>query len=133
MLKQRTAFSGYSADDIAKAKAFYAETLGLTVSEEMGMLNLDLAGGQRVIVYPKDDHAPATFTVLNFEVPDIDEAVEDLSGRGVTFERYDGAGQDERGIAREYGPPDRLVQGPRRQHPVRDPDGQRQRGRNHVT
>ncbi len=105
MLKQRTAFSGFSADDIAKAKAFYAETLGLTVSEEMGMLNLDLAGGQRVIVYPKDDHAPATFTVLNFEVPDIDEAVDDLAGRGVTFEQYDGAGQDERGIAREYGPP----------------------------
>ncbi len=105
MLKQTRAFSGYSADDIAGAKAFYTESLGLTVSEEMGMLNLDFAGGQRVIIYPKDDHQPATFTVLNLEVTDIDAAVDELSGRGVTFERYEGTGQDERGIARDFGPP----------------------------
>ncbi|MCV0403858.1 MAG: VOC family protein [Chloroflexi bacterium] len=105
MLTERRAFSGYSANDIDKARAFYAETLGLTVTEEMGMLNLDLAGGQRVIIYPKDDHEAATFTVLNFEVPDIDEAVNELATRGVTFERYDGLPQDERGIAREFGPP----------------------------
>ena len=69
------------------------------------MLNLDLAGGQRVLIYPKDDHQPASFTVLNFEVPDIDAAVDELAGRGVAFERYDGVPQDDRGIAREFGPP----------------------------
>ena len=105
MLQQQTAFSGYSANDIDAARTFYAETLGLSVSEEMGMLNLDLAGGQRVLIYPKDDHQPASFTVLNFEVPDIDAAVDELAGRGVAFERYDGVPQDDRGIAREFGPP----------------------------
>lgn len=105
MLKQQSAFSGYSANDIDAARTFYAETLGVTVNEEMGMLNLDLAGGQRVIIYPKDDHQAATFTVLNFEVPDIDAAVADLANRGVRFERYDGIPQDDRGIAREFGPP----------------------------
>lgn len=105
MLQGQPAFSGYSANDIGTARTFYADTLGLSVSEEMGMLNLDLAGGQRVIIYPKDDHQPATFTVLNFEVPDIDAAVDDLAARGVAFERYDGVPQDERGIAREFGPP----------------------------
>lgn len=105
MLKDATAFSGFSTDDIGAAKAFYADTLGVPVEEESGMLSLALAGGQRVLIYPKDDHQPATFTVLNFEVSDIDAAVDELAGRGVEFLRYEGLPQDERGIAREYGPP----------------------------
>lgn len=105
MLSQRPAFSGFSAGDIAVERAFYADTLGLKVTEEDGMLMLDMAGGQRVVIYPKDDHQPATFTVLNFEVEDIDAAVDDLVGRGVSLERYEGIPQDERGIAREFGPP----------------------------
>jgi catechol 2,3-dioxygenase-like lactoylglutathione lyase family enzyme len=105
MLKDRPAFSGFSADDIDREQAFYAGTLGLEVTEENGMLMLDLAGGQRVLIYPKENHEPATFTVLNFEVPDIDAAVDELVGRGVAFERYEGFTQDERGIMREFGPP----------------------------
>lgn len=105
MLRDATAFSGFSTNDIGAAKAFYADTIGLAVEEESGMLSLALAGGQRVLIYPKDDHQPATFTVLNFEVSDIDAAVEELAGRGVEFLRYQGLPQDERGIAREYGPP----------------------------
>ena len=105
MLSHRAAFSSFSVDHLDAAKAFYAETLGLTVTEEQGMLMLGLAGGQRVLVYPKDDHAPASFTVLNFEVPDIEAAIDDLVGRGVTFERYDAFPQDDRGIMREFGPP----------------------------
>jgi catechol 2,3-dioxygenase-like lactoylglutathione lyase family enzyme len=106
MLQQRPAFSGFSVNDIDAARAFYADTLGVTVQENNnGMLTLELAGGQRVLIYPKDDHRAATFTVLNFEVPDIDAGVDDLTGRGVTFERYEGMPQDDRGIMREYGPP----------------------------
>lgn len=107
MLSDRPAFSGFSTNDIPKAKAFYADTLGLDVTEEEGMLNLKFPGGQTVLIYPKgDDHQPATFTVLNIQVDDIDKAVDDLTRAGVTFEHYgEDAGQDERGIAREYGPP----------------------------
>src|SRR5689334_19731046 len=105
MLGSSAAFSGMSSNDIEAAKRFYGETLGVDVSEDHGILNLKLAGGQRVIVYPKDDHEPATFTVLNFEVSDIDAAVDDLVSKGVVFERYEGAGQDAKGIAREYPPP----------------------------
>jgi catechol 2,3-dioxygenase-like lactoylglutathione lyase family enzyme len=107
VLSDRPAFSGFSTNDIPKAKAFYADTLGLDVTEEEGMLNLEFPGGHSVIVYPKgDDHEPATFTVLNIQVDDIDKAVDDLTAAGVTFEHYgEDAGQDERGIAREYGPP----------------------------
>lgn len=105
MLTEATAFSGFSTNDVGAAKAFYADTLGVLVEEESGMLSLALAGGQRVLIYPKDDHQPATFTVLNFEVADIDAAVDELSGRGVELLRYEGLPQDERGIAREYGPP----------------------------
>jgi catechol 2,3-dioxygenase-like lactoylglutathione lyase family enzyme len=105
MLRDNAAFSGFSSNDIAAATRFYAETLGLDVSEDHGMLNLKLAGGQRVLIYPKDDHVPATFTVLNFEVSDIDAAVDGLAAKGVAFERYEGAGQDEKGIARQYPPP----------------------------
>jgi catechol 2,3-dioxygenase-like lactoylglutathione lyase family enzyme len=104
MLSHRGAFSGFSTNDIAAARAFYAETLGVSVKEEEGMLDLDL-GGQRVLIYPKDDHQPATYTVLNFEVSDIDAAVDQLTEAGVTLERYEGSPQDERGIVREWGPP----------------------------
>ncbi len=107
MLRDAHAFSGFSTDDIAKEKAFYADTLGLNVTEENGMLTLHLPAGHTVLIYPKgDDHQPATYTVLNFEVPDIDAAVDRLTSAGVAFEHYgEGSGQDERGIAREWGPP----------------------------
>jgi len=105
MIGSSAAFSGMSSNDIEAAKRFYGETLGVDVSEDHGILNLKLAGGQRVIVYPKDNHEPATFTVLNFEVSDIAAAVDDLVAKGVVFERYEGAGQDAKGIAREYPPP----------------------------
>ena len=105
MLKDKPAFSGFSTNDIEAAKRFYGETLGVDVSDDHGMLNLKLAGGQRVLIYPKDNHEPATFTVLNFEVSDIDTAVDDLAAKGVAFEHYEGAGQDAKGIARQYPPP----------------------------
>jgi catechol 2,3-dioxygenase-like lactoylglutathione lyase family enzyme len=105
MLKNSHAFSGFSTNDIARAKTFYADTLGLEVTEENGMLTLHLAGGGSVLIYPKDDHEPASFTVLNFPVEDIDTAVDGLAKAGVEFERYEGSGQDERGIARQYPPP----------------------------
>jgi predicted enzyme related to lactoylglutathione lyase len=105
MLRNSHGFSGFSTNDIARAKAFYAETLGLDVTEENGMLTLKLAGGGRVLIYPKDNHEPATFTVLNFPVENIDEAVDQLAKAGIEFERYEGMGQDERGIARQDPPP----------------------------
>jgi catechol 2,3-dioxygenase-like lactoylglutathione lyase family enzyme len=107
MFRENHAFSGFSTDDIPKAKEFYQGTLGLDVTEENGMLNLKFPGGHTVLIYPKgDDHRPATFTVLNIQVDDIDVAVDKLGAAGVTFEQYgEDAGQDERGIAREYGPP----------------------------
>lgn len=105
MLKRSPAFAGFSADDIGKAKAFYGDTLGLEVTEENGLLNLHLGSGARVLVYPKDNHEPATYTVLNFPVEDIEASVDSLAGAGVAFERYEGLEQDERGIYREFGPP----------------------------
>ncbi len=106
MLGDSHGFSGFSSNDIPATKAFYADTLGVQVDEQDGMLTLQLAGGGRVLVYPKDDHAPATYTCLNFPVADIDAAVDALAQRGVTFERYEGTAQDERGISRgEQGPP----------------------------
>ena len=106
MLNGTTAFSGFSTNDIPKAKSFYADTLGLDVTEENGMLTLKFSNGHTVLIYPKgDDHEPATYTALNFEVEDIEGAVDGLIAKGVTFERYDGAGQDERGIMRDQGPP----------------------------
>jgi len=100
------AFSGFAVPDLQQARAFYEGTLGLRVSEENALLTLHLAGGRDTLVYPKPDHTPATYTILNFPVPDIDAAVEELATRGVQFERYDGFGQDERGIWRgEEGPP----------------------------
>jgi catechol 2,3-dioxygenase-like lactoylglutathione lyase family enzyme len=104
MLKPRSAFSGFSATDIAAERSFYADVVGLDVTEENGMLNLKI-GGQTVIVYPKDDHQPATFTVLNLEVDDIDGAADALARAGVTFERYEDFSQDDRGIMRDNGPP----------------------------
>jgi catechol 2,3-dioxygenase-like lactoylglutathione lyase family enzyme len=107
IIKNSRAFSGFSTNDIPKAKEFYGTTLGLDVTEENGMLTLKFPGGHTVIIYPKgDDHRPATFTVLNLQVDDIDRAVDELTAAGVTFERYgEDAGQDERGIARAYPPP----------------------------
>jgi catechol 2,3-dioxygenase-like lactoylglutathione lyase family enzyme len=105
MLRDSPAFSGFSSNDIAAAQRFYGETLGVDVSEDHGLLNLRLAGGQRVIIYPKDDHQPATFTVLNFEVADIDAAVDGLTAKGVVFERYEGMEQDAKGVMRLYPPP----------------------------
>jgi catechol 2,3-dioxygenase-like lactoylglutathione lyase family enzyme len=104
MFTNTKAFSGFAVDDVPKAKTFYSETLGLRVSEEYGMLSLHIAGERDILVYPKPDHTPATFTILNFPVDDIDKAVEELAERGVRFERYDGFEQDERGIFRGGGP-----------------------------
>jgi len=104
MLENSKAFGGFSVDDVSKAQKFYGETLGLRVSEENGMLQLQIAGDREILVYPKEDHAPAVFTILNFPVDDIDEAVDGLVGRGVEFERYEGFGQDEKGIMRDQGP-----------------------------
>jgi catechol 2,3-dioxygenase-like lactoylglutathione lyase family enzyme len=99
------AFSGFSVNDVAAAKAFYGDTLGLRVSEEHGMLTLHLAGDRDILVYPKPNHTPATYTILNFPVDDIERAVDELVSRGVTFERYEGMGQDDKGINRAGGPP----------------------------
>jgi predicted enzyme related to lactoylglutathione lyase len=100
MFNKTKAFSGFAVDDIAAAKKFYGETLGLDVSEEYGMLTLHIDQGGDIIVYPKEDHTPATYTILNFPVADVDQAVDQLSERGVTFERYEGFEQDEKGVAR---------------------------------
>ncbi|MBA3851355.1 MAG: VOC family protein [Chloroflexi bacterium] len=107
MLKDSRAFSGFSSNDIARAKEFYGGNLGLDVAEENGMLTLHLAGGQSVLIYPKDDHQPATYTTLNFQVSDVEAAVDELSRAGVTFEHYDGTdgpGTDAKGIMRGGGP-----------------------------
>jgi catechol 2,3-dioxygenase-like lactoylglutathione lyase family enzyme len=98
------AFSGFSVDDIPKAKRFYGETLGLKVTEENGLLTLHVAGDRPTLVYPKENHEPATFTILNFPVDDVEATVDALVERGVTFERYDGFPQDEKGIMRGEGP-----------------------------
>ena len=103
MFTKTKAFSGFSVDDIPAAKKFYGETLGLEVSEQNGMLGLEIAGGIPVLVYPKEDHTPAAFTILNFPVDDIEATVKELTTRGISFERY-GDDQDELGIARGDGP-----------------------------
>jgi catechol 2,3-dioxygenase-like lactoylglutathione lyase family enzyme len=104
MFADTRAFSGFAVDDVEKAKAFYGDTLGLRTSEEHGILTLHLAGDRDVIVYPKPDHTPAGYTILNFPVEDVEAAVDELESRGVSFERYDGMGQDEKGIMRGQGP-----------------------------
>jgi catechol 2,3-dioxygenase-like lactoylglutathione lyase family enzyme len=104
MFRHTKAFSGFSVDDIDKAREFYGETLGLDVSQEDGMLILHLAGDRDTLVYAKPGHTPASCTLLNFPVDDIDAAVDALAARGVTFERYEGA--DARGVHRgPEGPP----------------------------
>ena len=106
MFRDTQAFSGFSVDDIPRAKQFYGETLGLKVTEENGLLTLHIAGDRPVLVYPKPDHTPASFTILNFPVDDIEAAVDALVERGVHFERYAGTEveTDERGIFRGGGP-----------------------------
>jgi predicted enzyme related to lactoylglutathione lyase len=102
MLKDTDTFSSFSVDDIPAAEEFYQKTLGLDVTNNNGMLFLKLGGGGTVVVYPKGEaHEPASFTVLSFQVQDIDATVDELKSRGVTFQRYDGFDQDERGIAKD--------------------------------
>ncbi|HEV2754494.1 MAG TPA: VOC family protein [Actinomycetota bacterium] len=107
MFADTKAFSGFAVDDVARAQEFYGQTLGVrtTVADEAnGMLTLHLAGGRDTFVYQKPDFVPATYTILNFAVEDVDSAVDELTRRGVTFERYEGFDQDEKGIARGRGP-----------------------------
>jgi catechol 2,3-dioxygenase-like lactoylglutathione lyase family enzyme len=105
MFTNTKAFSGFAVDDVDKAREFYSETLGLEVSEENGLLTLHIADDRPTLVYPRPNHTPAEYTILNFPVDDIDQAVDDLTARGVRFERYEGFDQDERGIMRGEGPP----------------------------
>ncbi|MGH2456838.1 MAG: VOC family protein [Candidatus Limnocylindria bacterium] len=112
MLKDSLGYAGFSSNDIDASRRFYADTLGLEVTDENGMLTLHLGGGGKVLVYPKEDHRPASYTCLNFPVADIDAAVDELAGRGVAFERYEGLDQDERGVMRAYGPPIAWFQDP---------------------
>lgn len=99
------AFSGFAVDDLRAAEEFYGSTLGLRVSTDNGLLTLHLPGGRDVLAYAKPDHTPASFTILNFPVDDIDHAVDDLMARGIRFERYDGFEQDDKGIDRSGGGP----------------------------
>jgi catechol 2,3-dioxygenase-like lactoylglutathione lyase family enzyme len=107
MLADTKAFSGFAVDDLKQAEEFYGETLGLKtelLDEENGLLTLHLAGDRDTLVYRSPGFTPASYTILNFPVDDIDQAVDDLTARGVSFERYDGMPQDERGVMREGGP-----------------------------
>jgi catechol 2,3-dioxygenase-like lactoylglutathione lyase family enzyme len=104
MFANTKAFSGFAVDDLEKAREFYGETLGLKTSEEYDLMTLHLAGDRPTLVYPKPDHTPADYTILNFPVDDIDGAVDALAARGVHVERYDGMEQDEKGIMRAGGP-----------------------------
>jgi catechol 2,3-dioxygenase-like lactoylglutathione lyase family enzyme len=106
MFADTRAFSGFAVPDVQRAREFYEGTLGLRVSEAHGLLTLHLAGGRDTLVYAKPDHTPATYTILNFVVDDVDIAVDALAARGVRFERYAGFDQDAKGISRaEGGPP----------------------------
>ena len=105
MFTNTKAFSGFAVDDVEAARAFYGDTLGLKTSDgPEGVLVLHIEGSRDVMVYPKPDHAPATYTVLNFPVEDVEQAVDALAEKGVTFERYEGFDQDDRGIHRGGGP-----------------------------
>jgi len=104
VLENSKAFSGFAVDDLQRAREFYGDTLGLKTSEENDILTLHLAGDRPTFVYPKPDFTPATYTILNFPVDDIESAVDQLTERGVSFERYEGFDQDERGIAQGPGP-----------------------------
>jgi catechol 2,3-dioxygenase-like lactoylglutathione lyase family enzyme len=123
MLGDSKAISGFAVDDVEKAREFYGETLGVNteiIDEENGLMTLHHADGRDTFVYRKADLVPANYTILNFEVEDIDRAVDELTERGVSFERYDGFEQDEKGIAPRHGSGHRLVQGPGGQHPFGD-------------
>jgi predicted enzyme related to lactoylglutathione lyase len=105
MFKNSTALSSFSVNDIENAKAFYSGILGLDVTEGiMGILTLNLNDGGKVIIYPKPNHIPATFTILNFSVASVDKAVDDLMALGVSFEKYEGIESDDKGIVRGNGP-----------------------------
>jgi len=106
MFANTEAFSGFAVDDLQKAREFYGQTLGIDVADEPqeGLLTLNLAGDCPTLVYEKPDLVPANYTILNFPVDDIDKAVDELSARGGTFERYEGFDQEEKGIARGPGP-----------------------------
>ena len=106
MLEQSEAFTGFAVPDLAQAKQFYGETLGLKVSDldEDVLMQLEVAGGRNVLIYVKPDHAPSNYTILNFPVDDIDAVVDGLTERGVEFERYDDFEQDDKGISRDEGP-----------------------------
>ncbi len=105
MFKDSKAFSSFSVNDLDKAQEFYGETLGLNVSKQTEGLNIELGGGGNVFIYPKDDHKPATFTILNFMVANVEKAVDDLTKKGIKFEHYDGEMKtDEKGIFRGHGP-----------------------------
>lgn len=104
MVQWTDGFSGFAVPDLAAARTFYGEVLGLEVGEEMGQLSLTLPGGAHVFVYEKPDHAPAVFTILNLVVGDLEAAVDELAAKGIRLERFDGFDQDERGIARGMGP-----------------------------
>jgi predicted enzyme related to lactoylglutathione lyase len=104
MFASTEAFSGFAVDDVDAARGFYEQTLGIRTTSENGLLTLHLAGDRPTIVYPKPDHQPAGFTILNFKVDDIETAVDQLAERGVQTLRYDGFEQDERGIMRSGGP-----------------------------
>jgi catechol 2,3-dioxygenase-like lactoylglutathione lyase family enzyme len=104
MFADSKAFSGFAVPDLEQAKEFYGSKLGINVSEEHELLTLHLAGGRDTLIYPKPDHEPANYTILNFPVDDVEKAVDELSSRGVEMERYEGFGQDEKGIMRGQGP-----------------------------
>ncbi len=107
MFENTKAYSGFAVDDVDKAREFYEGTLGIRVElldEGNGLLVLHLAGDRPTLIYRKPDHAPAAYTILNFPVDDVDAAVDELAARGVSFERYDGFDQDEKGISRSGGP-----------------------------
>jgi predicted enzyme related to lactoylglutathione lyase len=107
MLENSKAYSGFAVDDLQKAQEFYGETLGLkteVIDEENGLMTLHLAGDRGTLVYLKPDFTPATYTILNFPVDDVEKAVDELAARGVSFENYDGMEQDEKGISRDTGP-----------------------------
>jgi catechol 2,3-dioxygenase-like lactoylglutathione lyase family enzyme len=104
MFESTKAYSGFAVDDVENARAFYEDTLGVRTSEQYGLMTLHLAGGRDTLVYPKPSHTPADYTILNFPVDDIEAAVDELTARGVQMERYEEAGQDERGIMRQHGP-----------------------------
>ena len=105
MLNESKAYSGFAVPDLEAARTFYGETLGMSVRTLMDDLLIQIGSDEQpLLVYQKDDHKPANYTILNFPVADVDAAVDELAGRGVEFERYDGFNQDEKGIARHEEP-----------------------------